>query len=152
MSIASEITRLQTAKADLKTSIESKGVTVPSATTLDGYANLVNQISSGGGSNNYVEGTFTINSATSQYNLTSVIKPKMIAIIYSDPFSGSGLVTIGWTKSSNGISQTILVNLGNSTYTFKNEDYVEFNADGTLLKRFGSYNLPAGTYKYAACI
>lgn len=48
MSIATEISRLQTAKADLKTSIENKGVTVPSATTLDGYAALVDQISGGG--------------------------------------------------------------------------------------------------------
>lgn len=45
MSIASEITRLQTAKADLKTAIEAKGVTVPSGTALDGYADLVEQIS-----------------------------------------------------------------------------------------------------------
>lgn len=48
MSIATEISRLQTAKSDLKTSIENKGVTVPSATTLDGYAALVDQISGGG--------------------------------------------------------------------------------------------------------
>ena len=47
MSIASEITRLQTAKADLKTAIEAKGVTVPSATTLDGYSTLVGQIATG---------------------------------------------------------------------------------------------------------
>lgn len=47
MSIASEITRLQGAKADLKTAIEAKGVTVPSATKLDGYAALVGNISTG---------------------------------------------------------------------------------------------------------
>lgn len=47
MSIATEITRLQTAKADLKTAIEAKGVTVPSATKLGGYANLVESIPSG---------------------------------------------------------------------------------------------------------
>lgn len=47
MSIASEISRLHTAKADLKTSIENKGVTVPSATKLDGYASLVDQIQTG---------------------------------------------------------------------------------------------------------
>lgn len=47
MSIASEITRLQSAKSDLKTSIENKGVTVPSATTIDGYSALVDQISTG---------------------------------------------------------------------------------------------------------
>lgn len=50
MSIASEITRLQTAKTELKTAIESKGVTVPSDTKLDGYADLVDSIEQGGGS------------------------------------------------------------------------------------------------------
>ncbi len=49
MSIASEISRLQTAKADLKTAIEGKGVTVPSSTKLDGYADLVDSIETGGG-------------------------------------------------------------------------------------------------------
>lgn len=49
MSVASEISRLQTAKADLKTAIENKGVTVPASTTIDGYADLVSQISGGGG-------------------------------------------------------------------------------------------------------
>lgn len=48
MSIASEITRLQQAKSDLATSIANKGVTVPSTTTLDGYAALVDQIQTGG--------------------------------------------------------------------------------------------------------
>ncbi len=47
MSIATEISRLQTAKSDLKTAIEAKGVTVPSATTIDGYATLVGQIQTG---------------------------------------------------------------------------------------------------------
>jgi len=49
MSIASEITRLQTAKANLKTSIEAKGVTVSSSATLDAYPALVDSIPSGGG-------------------------------------------------------------------------------------------------------
>lgn len=48
MSIATEITRLQGAKSDLKTSIEAKGVTVPSATLISGYAALVDQIQGGG--------------------------------------------------------------------------------------------------------
>lgn len=52
MSIATDLTRLQTAKADLKTAIEGKGVTVPSATKIDGYADLVDSIQSGGGGDN----------------------------------------------------------------------------------------------------
>ena len=47
MSIATEITRLQNAKASIKTSIENKGVTVPSATKLDGYSSLIDSIPTG---------------------------------------------------------------------------------------------------------
>ncbi len=49
MSIATEISRLQSAKASIKTAIEGKGVTVPSATLLDGYAALISSIPTGGG-------------------------------------------------------------------------------------------------------
>ena len=49
MSIATEITRLNNAKASIKSAIENKGVTVPSSTKLDGYASLVSSIPSGGG-------------------------------------------------------------------------------------------------------
>ena len=49
MSIVSEITRLQTAKSDLATSIANKGVTVPANATLDDYAALVDSIQTGGG-------------------------------------------------------------------------------------------------------
>lgn len=48
MSIASELNRLLQAKSDLATSIANKGVTVPAATTIDGYAALVDQIQTGG--------------------------------------------------------------------------------------------------------
>ena len=50
MSIASEITRLQNAKASLKSSIEAKGVTVSANATLDAYPALVDDIPTGGGS------------------------------------------------------------------------------------------------------
>lgn len=44
MTIASEITRLQWAKADIKTAIQGKWVTVPASAKLDTYASYVNQI------------------------------------------------------------------------------------------------------------
>jgi hypothetical protein len=44
MTIASEISRLQTAKSCLKTAIESKGVSVGSNVTLEQYYNCVNAI------------------------------------------------------------------------------------------------------------
>lgn len=47
MSVQTEIDRLRAAKAELKTAIEEKGVTVPDTATLDGYGALVAQISTG---------------------------------------------------------------------------------------------------------
>ena len=47
MSVASEITRLQEAKSDIKSAIEAKGVTVSSSTKLDGYATLIGTIQTG---------------------------------------------------------------------------------------------------------
>lgn len=55
MSIATEISRLQSAKADIKTAIEGKGVTVPSSTKLDGYASLIDMIQGGDGLTNEVK-------------------------------------------------------------------------------------------------
>lgn len=49
MSVQSEITRLENAKAAIKTAIEGKGVTVPEATLLDGMATLIESIEAGGG-------------------------------------------------------------------------------------------------------
>lgn len=50
MSIASEITRLQTAKAAITSAIEGHGVTVPSGTTYSGFAALIADIQGGGAS------------------------------------------------------------------------------------------------------
>lgn len=44
MSIAAEITRLQTAKANIASAIADKGVTVPDGTKLDGMAALIDEI------------------------------------------------------------------------------------------------------------
>ena len=59
MSIASEITRLQNAKANIKTAIEAKGVTIPSNATLDEYSDYVEEISSGGETLKISAGTST---------------------------------------------------------------------------------------------
>ena len=49
MSVQSEITRLENAKAAIKAAIEGKGVTVPETTLLDGMAALIESIEAGGG-------------------------------------------------------------------------------------------------------
>ena len=67
MSIASEISRLQTAKGNLRTAIESKGVTVPGTMALDGYAELVSSIKTG---TEILKGTFTaINQGDNRFTI-----------------------------------------------------------------------------------
>ena len=44
MSIADEISRLKSAKSELKSAIEEKGVEVPDKTKLDGYPSLIQSI------------------------------------------------------------------------------------------------------------
>ena len=49
MSVSDELTRIQGAKASLKTSITNKGVEVPDTALIDAYPALVDQIQTGGG-------------------------------------------------------------------------------------------------------
>ena len=70
MSIATEITRLQNAKAAIKTAIEGKGVTVPDATLMDGMAALIDAIEAGGGGGGEATGTFTVTDTFSTSNVT----------------------------------------------------------------------------------
>lgn len=69
MSVQSEITRLQNAKAAIKAAIEGKGVTVPDDTLLDGMAALIDSIEAGGGAN-FTAGTITVTSDTNDFILT----------------------------------------------------------------------------------
>ena len=58
MSITDQITRLQNAKASIKTSIENKGVTVSDDTKLDGYPALIDNIQTGGSGETYINPDF----------------------------------------------------------------------------------------------
>lgn len=49
MSISSEIERIQSAKSDIITAIENKGVTVPAGAAIDELPELIDSIPSGGG-------------------------------------------------------------------------------------------------------
>lgn len=81
MSIASEISRLQTAKASLKSSIEAKGVTVSSSAKLDDYYVFVDNISggSGGSGASVALGSFT-GDGTRNASLVIPFAPDIIII------------------------------------------------------------------------
>lgn len=61
MTIASEITRLQNAKASIEASIENKGVTVPDTAKLDEYYQYIDQITSWSGAMEYIWGVMSLN-------------------------------------------------------------------------------------------
>ena len=88
MSIQTELTRIINAKAAIKTAIESKGVTVPDGTLLDGMAALIESIEAGGGgSGNFAAGTFTTtdditSNVVINHNLG--VKPKFVIVVSSD--------------------------------------------------------------------
>lgn len=101
MSIASEISRLQTAKADLKTAIEGKGVTVPSSTKLDGYADLVDSIETGGGGGGGDDWLYiSIDGEIGMVNMRNVGITWDSTKINLE-FSGSAdMTTISWTSNT----------------------------------------------------
>ncbi len=120
MSIATEISRLQTAKADIKSAIEAKGVTVPSNATLDTYDTYVSQISGGGGTNyleQYANGTISgaITSAQLGTNLGRNMPQYLFAEnanITSIDLTGTGVQRIGksFCAQCTGLTSVTLPN------------------------------------------
>lgn len=110
-SIATELTRIQTAKADIKTAIEAKGVQVPSNALIDTYDTYIGQISGGGGgqaeqdlkdlierditSITIPSGTTSIGNYAFNYcrSLTSVTIPNSVTSIGQYAFAGCNNLT-----------------------------------------------------------
>lgn len=67
MSVATEISRLKSAKSAIAAAIAGKGVTVPDGTLLDGMAALIDSIEAGGSSLQFVTGSFTIVTKPNSY-------------------------------------------------------------------------------------
>ena len=83
MSIGTDLTRIQNAKAAIKTAIEGKGVTVADSAKLDAYAPLIDSIPAGGESGNIASGTFTpadrLSDVTVEHGLGVV--PSVIVVV-----------------------------------------------------------------------
>lgn len=130
MSVQSEITRLQNAKAAIKAAIEGKGVTVPDGTLLDGMAALIESIEAGvGGGGGLPEpftafktGTFTLASLTycidypinhglgvkptifALYNDVEVISSGSVAFVFYINHSNANTKKYGGFANSKGSS------------------------------------------------
>ena len=108
MSVQSEITRLQNAKAAIKAAIEGKGVTVPDGTLLDGMASLIESIEAGGGGGNIVAGTYTpastqTNRVTVTHNLGKTPTGVLFAKYHTDINKGADTLLFIWQSGGFGI-------------------------------------------------
>lgn len=102
MSIQTDMTRLQSAKAAIKAAIEGKGVTVPDATLLDGMAPLIESIQAGGTS---VGKAFDPMPDASSSGIT--YKPLV-------PFPSQFAFANAYTTSAAELSASISVNSGDT--------------------------------------
>lgn len=123
MSIATEIARLQSAKTDIKTAIQAKGVSVPSSAKLDAYDGYIAQIPSGGGA--------TLTPTAGDYPVVG----------------NGGLGGGGSALKSTGISVTIPVT---GTYRFKwcafrRNNSTSYTWSSRLYRKRGSTTTAIGT-------
>lgn len=121
MSIASEITRLQTAKENIKISIENKGVTVPSNASIDTYYDYIDQIPTGGGGIE-IEPNPT---ASTTYEFWAYHRSgySYENKYYKYTFSSGLELPIKWVKNVDGVE------LIDGTYTLYNSDGSYINAE-----------------------
>lgn len=91
MSIASDVTRIESAKAAIKAAIEGKGVTVPDATLLDGMAALIAGIEADYGPfSKIIAGTYTPAEDTREFSLPGVFGySEYVLAIANDGTSGT---------------------------------------------------------------
>ena len=109
MSVTSEITRLQNAKADLKTAIEGKGVTVSADAKLDAYPALVESIQQGGGS---IEDLITKENLVS---IETLIEGTNITLDASNNFTANDVfISSVFFRSATLTFQDITIQVGNS--------------------------------------
>lgn len=120
MSIASEISRIQTAKADIADSITNKGVTVPSSAKIDDMADLIDAIQTGGSGltwNDVLKKTATSITLTEDVDLTAITQyqfdnfTELVSINFPN-----GLITIG-SHAFSSCRSLISVTLPNTLQT-----------------------------------
>lgn len=107
MSIQEQITRLESAKAGIKTAIENKGVTVSADSKLDTYPNYISQIETGGGTGGKVQpAMIRFNSLPNEtFDLTALDTSKMTSFSqmfqYCSNLKSINLSSLNVSKISN---------------------------------------------------
>lgn len=108
MSIATDLTRIETAKSNIKTSIQNKGVTVPTTTKIDGYSALIDKITDLKGETRtlYPTGSDqTITPSTGKNGITSISLKKVTTANLSAANIANGVtVKVGRADDDDAIA------------------------------------------------
>lgn len=133
MSISSEISRLQSAKAALATSISNKGVTVVPSATLDTYPSLVDSIQTSGGGSTQLYKTVTLSEA---HTSDSIGNPVYWASFLELPLVNDSTDTCIYIVVFNG-------NTANQNYR---TDFEVFYRQGSTIKAIDVRNNRSNVY------
>lgn len=142
MSIASEITRLQSDSAAIAAAIAAKGVTVPSGSGFDDYATLIGSISGGGGGGSVHIATIeaTGSSGVSQQFTGLLGEPKMFAI-ENGPLEAADGSQIGLNTTrlvcdviydGTTVFATTGYRSGSTAYIYRYQNFTFTYSNGTL--------------------
>ncbi|WP_290724255.1 FISUMP domain-containing protein [Fibrobacter sp. UBA2449] len=162
MSVASEITRLNGAKADIIQAITDKGVTVPSSAKLDDMALLIASITGGGGS----VGGITTKMIDSEVGIKIVDENGYIGASITNYFPHAGntyynnfaIVLEGVDFSQEGLGQVRFItpgtsDIGGRTYRTVNiggvtwlAENLDFKFSGVNIGPSGSPSSPSAWY------
>ena len=97
MSIASEISRLNTAKSDIRNSIIAKGVSVPTNAKIDTYDNYIAQIEGGGGGGSWTPPADWIDiSSVNDNEINLLASDGGVGIAFKITVANSGTYSIDW--------------------------------------------------------
>lgn len=118
MSIASELQRLQQAKADIIEAIEAQGVTVPEGSTLDELAELIDEIEGGGGGFPYPDPPVT--DMTAYFAYTRPATRDLRNVITKDVTTIQNLFASQINMTSVNVSNWDTGSLENATRAFIN--------------------------------
>ena len=117
MSISSQITRINNAKAAIKTAIAAKGVTVPDSAMLDDYAALIGNISGGGGETGVVASGECGEYVTWElYNTGELIISGAGAM---ENYTGSGLATYAGYEIKRVVIENGVTTVGNMAFAYQ---------------------------------